>query len=279
MLKIDAHQHFWRYDPIKYNWIDDDMAGIRRDFLPEHLKTVLDASGVDGCVAVQASQTEAENDFLLQLSDSNHFIKGIVGWVDLRAENIEERLQYYRGFEKIKGFRHVLQGETDRALLLKPEFMNGIKTLGKYGYTYDLLILPDQLGYTADFLYAFPDQEFVIDHLAKPHIKDHEIANWAADIRKVAKHKNVSCKISGMVTEADLKNWKDADFAKYMDVVVNAFGTDRIMFGSDWPVCLGAATYDEVFKMAREYFSTYSQQEQQLFFGGNAMRFYKLVKD
>ena len=276
MLKIDAHQHFWNYDPVRYNWIDEDMSVIRRDFLPEHLKPVLEANNISGCVAVQSDQTEAENDFLLKLSDNNDFIKGIVGWVDLRAENIEERLPYYRGFEKIKGSRHVLQGETDRALMLKSGFMNGIKALGKFEYTYDLLILPDQLGYTADFLSAFPDQEFVIDHLAKPPIKEKSIDRWAEDIHEVAKHKNVSCKISGMVTEADLKGWRKEDFTKYMDVIVEAFGPDRIMFGSDWPVCLAAASYGEVLEIVKDYFSSYSEHEQQLFFGGNAVRFYKL---
>lgn len=276
MLKIDSHQHFWKYDPIRYGWIGEEMADIRRDFLPADLKPVLDATNIIGCVAVQADQTEAENNFLLQLSNNNDFIKGIVGWVDLRAGNIEERLQHYRGFGKIKGFRHVLQGEADRALMLTPGFMNGIKALGKYGYTYDLLIQPDQLGYTAHFLNVFTDQEFVIDHLAKPPIKEKKTDNWTKDIHEVAKHKNVSCKISGMVTEADIKRWRKEDFTKYMDVIVEAFGPDRIMFGSDWPVCLAAASYYEVLEIVKEYFSSYSEHEQHLFFGGNAVRFYKL---
>jgi L-fuconolactonase len=241
MKKIDSHQHFWKYDPVKYDWINDEMWVIRKDFLPEDLAPVLKASGFDGCITVQAEQLEAENQFQLANAQKHSFIKGVVGWVDLQSVQIEELLAYYQQFEKLKGFRHILQGEPQRDFMLRPAFLNGISLLKKYGYTYDILISHDQLKYTADFVARFPDQPFVIDHIAKPNIKQQQIKDWANDIRVVAKFENVHCKVSGMVTEADWKAWKPADFHPYLDVIVEAFGINRIMFGSDWPVCKIAA--------------------------------------
>jgi L-fuconolactonase len=200
----------------------------------------------------------------------------VVGWIDLRSENIEERLAYYKQFKKLKGFRHILQGETDRATMLKPGFTRGIRALKQFNYTYDILIFSDQLPYTIQFVESFPGQKFVIDHLAKPYIKDKKIAGWKEDIQRVAASKNVYCKISGMVTEASWQSWKEEDFIPYMDVVVNAFGTDRIMFGSDWPVCLTAARYDEVVNIVKDYFSSFTQNEQGNLFGQNAIKFYNL---
>jgi L-fuconolactonase len=175
MPKIDAHQHFWKFDPVRDSWITDDMADIRRDFAPEDLQPVLQQHGFDGCVVVQAGQSEAENELLLGYADTHNFIKGVVGWVDLRAANVQERLEHYAGVEKMKGFRHVLQGEPDRALMLQPEFKSGISQLSRFGFTYDILIFPDQLGYAKELVAAFPEQLFVIDHLAKPNIK---AGNW-----------------------------------------------------------------------------------------------------
>jgi L-fuconolactonase len=276
MPKIDAHQHFWIFDPVRDSWINDDMSVIQRDFLPGDLEPVLQANGIDGCVAVQADQSEMQNDFLLDLADYNPFIKGIVGWVDLRAENVEERLEYYSTFGAMKGFRHVLQGEEDRALMLKPAFKNGISKLSKYGFTYDILIFPDQLQYVSEFVSAFPDTRFVIDHIAKPYIKDKKIDDWAEDIRKVAQHENLYCKVSGMITEADWKNHKPADFIPYMDVVFEAFGADRLMFGSDWPVCQVAANYTEMKSIVEQYTIALSATEQANFWGDNAIKFYNL---
>jgi len=276
MPKIDAHQHFWIFDPVRDSWINDDMSVIQRDFLPAHLEPVLQANGMDGCVAVQADQAEVQNDFLLGFADEHAFIKGVVGWVDLRADNIEQRLEHYSGFEKMKGFRHVLQGEEDRALMLKPAFMNGIGKLSKYGFTYDILIFPDQLQYVPEFVSAFPDQKFVIDHIAKPYIKDKKIHDWASEIKKVAEQENVYCKVSGMVTEAEWHGWEPADFTPYLDVVFNAFGTHRVMFGSDWPVCLIAAEYGEMKNILDEYTSSLSATEQAGFWGDNAVKFYNL---
>lgn len=276
MLKIDSHQHFWKFDPVRDSWITDDMSVIQKDFLPADLQPVLHANGIDGCVAVQADQSEEQNDFLLEQAKENDFIKGIVGWVDLREENIGDRLAHYKQFNLIKGFRHVLQGEADRALMLKPEFMRGIAALKEFNFTYDILIYADQLKFVPEFVTSFPDQKFVIDHLAKPNIKAHDIDQWTKDIMAIAIHENVYCKVSGMVTEADWKTWKKDDMIPYMDVVLEAFGPDRIMFGSDWPVCLVAASYQQWYEMLKEYFSTFTKEERDQFFGGNAIQFYNL---
>lgn len=275
-MTIDSHQHFWNYDPVRHNWINEEMSGIRRDFVPEQLAFVLRENAIEGSVAVQAEQTEAETDFLLQLSDKYDFIKGVVGWIDLQSPQVADRLWYYSQFRALKGFRHILQGEAQRDLCLQKSFLNGIGALGAFDFTYDILILPDQLQYIPAFVSQFPNQRFVIDHLAKPEIKSGNIVQWEKEIRELAKYENVSCKISGMVTEADLKNWKEIDIRPYMDVVAGAFGVKRIMYGSDWPVCLAAADYTRVYNLVKSYFGTFSEQEQALFFGQNAVNFYRL---
>jgi L-fuconolactonase len=231
---------------------------------------------MDGCIAVQADQSEEQNAFLLHLTEGNDFIKGVVGWVDLRAENIEERLEFYSHTKLMKGFRHVLQGETNRALMLEPDFKRGINLLHKYGFTYDILIFPDQLKYAAQLAQEFPNQKFVLDHIAKPDIKNGKIDEWATDINSLAANKNVYCKVSGMVTEADWHNWTNATFTKYLDVIFNAFGTGRVMFGSDWPVCLVAAEYASMNAIVSEYTQQFSAAEQDMIFGMNAVQFYNL---
>ena len=277
MDKIDSHQHFWQFDPVRDGWITWEMQAIRRDFLPDHLHPLLEEGGIDGTVLVQADQSETENEFLLGLADAYDFIKGVVGWVDLRHPEVEGRLSHYKTFPKMKGFRHVLQGENDRALMLNPNFKRGIGALASYGYTYDILIYPDQLGYSRELVAAFPDQPFVIDHIAKPHIKDRYITEeWRSAIHAVAAYPNVFCKISGMVTEADWHHWKPEHLRVYIDTVVEAFGTARILYGSDWPVCLVAATYGQVLQVVKDYFADFSADEQAAFFGGNAINFYKL---
>ncbi|WP_442588743.1 amidohydrolase family protein [Pedobacter sp. AW31-3R] len=275
-MKIDAHQHFWNYDPLKHEWIGDDMAVIRRDFLPDQLSAVLQENHIEGCVAVQADQTVEETTFLLELSDTNEFIKGVVGWVDLQSPDVADYLQQFSSHPKFKGLRHVLQGEAKRDLMLSPPFLEGISKLATYDLSYDILIFADQLQFVPEFVAMFPDTRFVIDHIAKPEIKNGNISQWKKDLEGVAQHRNVSCKISGMVTEADLKNWKPADFKPYLDVVVDAFGIDRVMYGSDWPVCLAAGSYAQVFNLVSSYFRDFSTAEQELFFGGNATHFYKL---
>lgn len=276
MKKIDAHQHFWKFDPTRDAWINEEMKVIRKDFLPMDLEKVLQKNYFDGCVAIQSDQSEDENIFQLRNAEEFDFIKGVVGWIDFEKANVEERLKYYSGFKKMKGFRHILQGELQRDKMLQPAFMKSVGLLKKYNFTYDILIFPDQLKYLPTFISAFPDQTFVIDHMAKPGIKDQRIDRWKEDISKVAKFENVFCKVSGLVTEADWKNWKVEDFAPYLDVIVQSFGTSRIMFGSDWPVCLIAASYEEVLGIAEQYFSRFSKDEQENFFANNANKFYKL---
>ncbi|MDB5006609.1 MAG: Amidohydrolase [Mucilaginibacter sp.] len=275
-IKIDAHQHFWKFDPVRDSWIDDAMAVIQKDFYPNDLKPILDKHGIDGCIAVQADQSEAETELLLSLADHNDFIKGVIGWTDLQANNVGERLAYHKDFKKLKGFRHVLQGEPDRAMMLNPKFMNGINALKRHDFTYDILIFPDQLGYTHQFVKAFPGQRFVINHIAKPDIKNKNIERWANGVRAIAKHENVWCKVSGMITEADRNNWVLADFEPYLDVVFEAFGSKRLMFGSDWPVCNVAGGYQQMLSVVKNYTSKLSGDEQARFWGLNAIEFYNL---
>jgi len=277
MPRIDAHQHFWHFDPVRDAWITPDMAAIRRDFLPADLQPILQQYRLDGCVVVQSDQTPAENAFQLANADAHDFIKGVVGWVDLQADNVAGRLDYYQQFAKLKGFRHVLQGEADRALMLRPAFQRGIGELGPRGFTYDLLILPDQLGYAAELVAAFPNQPFVVDHIAKPPIKAQEIDAWMRDIRHLAAHENVCCKVSGMVTEADWQHWEPEDFRPYLDVVFAAFGPQRVLYGSDWPVCNVAGGYARAIGILEDYLRPFSATEQAQFWGDNAVRFYGLV--
>ncbi len=276
MLRIDAHQHFWQYDPVRDSWIDDTMTVIRKDFMPEDLQPLLQQHQLNGCVVVQSDQSEDENTFQLANAAANDFIKGVVGWVDLCSDSVKERLQYYSRFEKMKGFRHILQGEAAE-FILQDNFKHGISLLRQYGFTYDILVYAHQLRHAAQLVAAFPDQPFVIDHIAKPAIKDGEIISWEKGIRTIAKHENVYCKISGMVTEADWKNWNEQSFKPYMDIIVEAFGVERIMYGSDWPVCLLAADYATNIDIVQQYFSTFSAAEQVSFFGENAAKFYQLI--
>lgn len=276
MLKIDSHQHYWQYHPVKDAWITDDLEVIQKDLLPGDVEPLMQQYGIAGCVAVQADQSEQENDFLIGLAQENVFIKGIVGWVDLRSENIEERLQHYSQISIIKGFRHILQTEADERYLLGDKFMRGINLLNKYNFTYDILIKPNHLPYAKELVAAFPQQRFMVDHLAKPYIKDGLLAEWQTGIETIAQHQNVSCKISGMVTEADWQNHKPTDFEPYLDVVFNAFGSKRVMFGSDWPVCNLAGGYSSVLNSIEKYINRLSLKEQELFWANNAIDFYRL---
>lgn len=275
-MRIDAHQHFWVFDPVRDNWITEDMRVIRRDFLPSDLKPLLEAANMDGCVAVQADQSDTETSFLLKLAEEHSFIKAVVGWVDLLSEDIEQKLEGLRQYKVLKGFRHILQGEKDRAFMLRSDFKRGISALSKSSFTYDLLVLPDQLNVTEELVSSFPYQKFVIDHLAKPLIRQGVLDGWEKDICALAQYENVYCKLSGMVTEADWHNWTQQDLEPYLDAIVNAFGTRRIMYGSDWPVCLLAASYQQTYEIVEQYFSSFSEDEQGLIFGGNAVDFYQI---
>ena len=275
-MKIDSHQHFWNFHPVKDAWISDDMKVIQQDFMPADLLPLLHKNDIDGCIAVQADQSEVETHFLLQLAEENDFIKGVVGWVDFKSENIGERLHYFSQFEKLKGFRHIVQGESEDDFLLSDDFCNGISQLEKYNFTYDLLILPKHLKYAAEFVKCFPRQNFVIDHLAKPNFKENDFSDWEKGITELALHKNVYCKVSGMVTEADWQHWKAADFNYCLDILVRNFGIDRLMFGSDWPVSLLAASYEQSTAIVKNYFSKFSKQDEHKIWGANAMKFYNL---
>ena len=275
-MVIDSHQHFWKYEPVKHSWIDDDMSVIRKNFLPSDLAKVYQENSIDGCVAVQADQTLEETDFLIDLASINNFIKGIVGWVDLRAENIENVLEKYSTDKIVKGFRHVVQGEVDHNFLLRPNFSRGISLLEKHNFTYDILVFPHQLGSVLEFVKKFPHQKFVIDHIAKPYIKDGYFEGWATMMTAIGKHENVSCKMSGMVTEADFNIWTPEQIHPYMDTVLEAFGSKRILFGSDWPVCLVAGNYSKIKKLTTDFISQLSKIEQNSIMGNNAIEFYNL---
>ena len=273
---IDSHQHFWNYEPEKHSWIDDEMSVIRRDFLSDDLQKVFDENGVDACVAVQADQTTEETDFLISLAENNNFIKGVVGWVDLRSESIEEDLLKYKKCDVVKGFRHVVQEEQDHNFMLRPEFLNGIELLGKYDLCYDILIFPHQLGAALELVKKFPNQKFVIDHIAKPYIKDGFFEGWAVMMREIAKNQKVYCKISGIITEADYKTWTPELVHPYMKLVLESFGAGRVMYGSDWPVCLVAGNYSIVKALVTDFISDLSQEQQNAIMGGNAAKFYNL---
>jgi L-fuconolactonase len=275
-MRIDAHQHFWKYNEARDSWITDDMANIQRNFLPEDLQPILRANKINGTIIGQSDQSKEENIFQLANALQHDFVKGVVGWIDLQADHINENLEYYKEFKKLKGFRHVLQGERQRDFMLRPNFKRGIGKLREFGYTYDILIFPDQLPYTIELVKAFPDQPFVLDHIGKPYIKDKQIEDWKKDIETLASFENVYCKVSGMVTEGHWKNWTKDDFVPYLDVISQAFGSTRLMYGSDWPVCLVAASYEQVIGLVNDYFSSFSPHEQDLIFGKNAMRFYNL---
>ena len=275
-MRIDSHQHFWKYHPVKDAWINEEMEVIKRDFLPSDLKPLLTDNQFDGCIAVQADQSEEETLFLLDLAKNNDFIKGVVGWIDLRAENIEERLEYFSKYEKLKGFRHIVQAEADVDFMLSEPFQNGISKLQKYNFTYDILIFPKHLENAVKLVAQFPEQKFVIDHLAKPDFKNKKFSEWEKGIKAIAKFPNVMCKVSGLVTEADWKNWKAIDFIYCLNTATKAFGMDRLMFGSDWPVSLLAASYAESCDIAAQYFSRFSKEEQDKFWSKNAINFYEL---
>jgi L-fuconolactonase len=274
-MKIDSHQHFWKYDPVNFAWIDSSMYKIQVDFMPQHLEPVLEKNGFDGCVLVQVNQTEEENHFFHDLALQHDFIKGVVGWVDIKSPVLEEKLICYKGFEKLRGFRHIVQGEPV-GFMQNDHFISGLKKLANYNFTYDILIFPTQMKDALYVLRHCSGNKFVIDHLAKPYIKTGKITQWANYMKKLAEFPNVYCKVSGMVTEADWYKWKKEDFFIYLDTVFECFGPHRLMYGSDWPVCLVAAEYEEQLDIVSSYFGKLSESEKAGIFGDNAARFYGL---
>jgi L-fuconolactonase len=273
--RIDAHQHFWKYDPLRDAWIDDSMSVLKNDFLPEHLSPILQENKIDGCVTVQADQSETETNFLLELASQHSFIKGVVGWVDLRADSISQQLDFYSHNKTLKGFRHIVQAEPS-GFMTQRNFLAGIGLLERHHLTYDILIYPHQLAEAVDLVKRFSNQKFVVDHLAKPNIKNGEFTNWSKGMAQLASHENVYCKLSGFTTEAHWNNWKPDDFTPYFDFALEKFGAHRLLYGSDWPVCLLSASYKNQLNIVEQFIAKLSDSEKEQIMGGNAIHFYNL---
>jgi L-fuconolactonase len=275
-MKIDSHQHFWKYNPAEYGWIDERMKVLRRDFLPSDLIIELQQNDFQGSIAVQARQTLDETQWLLDLAQQNPFIKGVVGWIDLCSPEVERQILKFLKNPRFVGVRHILQDEPDDNFMLRPDFINGLHFLQKYDLTYDILIYPKHLPAAVQLMARFPALRFVIDHLAKPFIKKQILPPWQEAINELSRYPNAWCKISGMVTEADWQNWKYEDFVPYIDTVMNAFGPERLLTGSDWPVCTLAASYRQVLSIVLHYLENYPADQQAAILGGNALQAYKL---
>ena len=275
-LRIDSHQHFWLYEAAEYPWIDDDKTLLKADYMPDDLTPLMAANGIDGTVAVQARQNLRETEFLLELADSSDFIRGVVGWVDLRADNIAAQLERLAPHPRLVGVRHIVHDEADDRFMLGGSFLDGLALLNQYRLTYDLLLYPRHLRVAIDVVKRFPEQPFVLDHISKPFIKDGILEPWASEIRELASYDNVWCKVSGMVTEAAWKTWTQDDYLPYLDVVFDCFGIDRLMLGSDWPVCTLSGSYSEVVGIVRSYIEALSDQEKDNVMGDNATAFYGL---
>jgi L-fuconolactonase len=273
-VQIDAHQHFWVYDQLDYDWIDESMAAIRRNFLPADLKPLLEKNGFEGSVVVQARQTLDETRWLLELAEANPFILGVVGWVDLRSSGLRMTLESFAKKRKLVGVRHVVQSEPDN-FLLQPDFLRGISMLEEFDLAYDILIHTRHLPVAVKFVERFPRQRFVLDHLAKPPIKSGAVDVWAAGLRELAAFPNVFAKVSGLVTEADCQAWTPEDFGPYLDVAFACFGPSRLMIGSDWPVCMVAASYERTVDLVKDYLNAYSSEERAAVLGGNAAKFWR----
>jgi L-fuconolactonase len=273
---IDSHHHFWMYSKKDYGWISDQMSALQRDFLPVHLAETLKESGVNGAVSVQARQTLEETRFLLKHANENEFLRGVVGWVPLIDAGVAKNLEEFAGQAKLKGVRHVLQDEKDDNYILREDFNKGIAQLKAFKQRYDILIFERHLPQTIKFVDRHPDQPFILDHIAKPKIKAHELEPWKQNIIELAKRPNVTCKLSGMVTEADHEKWTAEDLTPYIDTVLAAFGPKRLMYGSDWPVCLLASPYKRWFDTVTAAVSKLSETERARIMGGTAIEAYGL---
>jgi L-fuconolactonase len=278
-VRIDAHQHFWRYDAGEYAWISEALSPLRRDFLPQDLGPLLRSRGLDGCVAVQARQTVAESDWLLELADAAPFVRGVVGWVDLRDGGAAAELARLATHPRFVGVRHIAQDEPDDGFLARPDFVAGVAKLAAHGLRYDLLVYERQLPAAIELATTLPEQPFVLDHIGKPRIADGAREPWAGHLVELARRDNVACKLSGIVTEAAWDAWTLHALRPYLDTALEAFGPDRLMFGSDWPVCLLAGGYDEVHELVENWSAALSAAERAALFGGNAARFYGLTEE
>jgi len=272
-MRLDAHQHFWSYDAAQYPWIPP-RSPLHRSWLPDDLAALQKPLGFDGSIAVQARQVVAESDWLLGLADKHANVKGVVGWVDLRSDRVEADLERLARHPKFVGVRHVVQEEPDDAFMLGKDFQRGISKLAAYGLTYDILIYPKQLEAALRLAENFPAQPFVLDHIAKPFIKAGVSEPWATQLRQLAKLPNVHCKVSGLLTEADHQAWRPEQFRPYLDTVFEAFGPARLMYGSDWPVCLFAGSYEQAYRLVDDYARGLTDQQRAGLFGGNAAAFY-----
>jgi L-fuconolactonase len=279
MVKIDAHQHFWKYSVADYGWINDAMTVLKRDFLPDDLQRMLQSVGFDGSIAVQARQSLEETRWLLELADQNEFVRGVVGWVDLCSPLVGDQLRQFAANRKLVGVRHVVQDEPDDQFMLRPEFKRGLARVAEFGLVYDLLLYPRHLPVAVQLVREFPGQAFVLDHIAKPPIAEGTLEPWSRDIRALAEFPNVTCKLSGMVTEAKWQQWKVENFQPYLDVVLRAFGPSRLMIGSDWPVCTLSADYTNTLGIVREYIGALPASERAAIVGGNCARVYGLTGD
>ncbi|MFL0374049.1 amidohydrolase family protein [Paenibacillus amylolyticus] len=275
-MKLDAHQHFWEYNVAEYGWIGEEMKTIRQSFLPEDLEPLLIQSGLEGCIAVQARQSLTETEWLLQLADRHECIKGVVGWVDLCSNEVRNQLELFASNPYLKGVRHVIQDEPDLDYVLREDFQRGISLLKEYDLAYDLLVSKEQLPYAVELVKAFPEQRFVLDHLAKPDIKSGILSPWKEALESLAVQPNAYCKLSGMVTEADWANWTPSDFTAYLNIAIEAFGAERLMFGSDWPVSNVSATYSEVYGLINSHINVLPILDQQMILGGTCAAFYQI---
>ncbi|MGA3202710.1 MAG: amidohydrolase family protein [Bryobacteraceae bacterium] len=273
-LKLDSHQHFWKYSDAEYGWIEDPK--LRRDFLPDDLHKQLRAGKIDGSISVQARQTTGETEWLLSLAARYSFLKGVVGWVPLTSPTVEADIEKFASDKKLKAVRHVVQDEPDDQYILREDFNAGVALLDKHGLAYDILIFDRHLPYAIEFVDRHPKQRFILDHIAKPRIREGAVLPWRDNLREMAKRPNVWCKISGVVTEADHKHWTEAQLRFYIDTAIDAFGPKRIMFGSDWPVCLSATTYQDWRDLMHRATQKLSESEQAAIFGGTAAEAYRI---
>jgi L-fuconolactonase len=275
-MVIDAHHHFWNYSAEEYGWISDEMKVLRRDFTPDDLRRETAAAGVDGVVSVQARQTTEETRWLLELAAANDFIRGVVGWAPLVSPDVGRDLERFAAHRKFKAVRHVLQDEPDDDYALRDDFNRGVGELKRFNLRYDILIFERHLPQAIKLVDRHPEQVFVLDHLAKPRVKSGEIDAWRKNLKELARRGNVYCKASGLATEADWRGWTPAQLRPYFDAALDAFGPRRLMFGSDWPVCLLATDYGRWVKTVRGLAAGLTEAEQSRLFGGTAVEAYGL---
>lgn len=272
---IDSHVHFWKFDPVRDAWITDEMSTIQKDFLPKDFSIFLNENQIDGCIAVQASQSDEETAFLLKLAIENPFIKGVVGWIDLTSDHIEESLENYDSEKLLKGFRHVAEGE-ELGFLLKENVLNGISKLHQFDYTFDILLRQHQLSDAVKLSEKLAEQPFILDHCGKPDLRTNDLKDWKQNITELAQNPNIYCKISGLLTQGNWNMTDEKSIFEVLDFVFAKFGIQRLVFGSDWPVMLLGGNYALWMELISKYVSQFTETEQQLFFYGNAVKFYKL---